>query len=154
MGRIFNDNYGVVMLTEISVHLPNRPRELAEALQALKKANVNVLAFTIDQAGAYSIVRLICHPLKKAIEQLHEHVYSISDARVLAIPLLHEPGELYQLVDLLGANEINIEYGYLTLQSDAKRAIVLLKITGNKENEDKAKNLLIEKGYEDLDAIP
>jgi len=147
---VFKKN--VLMITEISLHVPNRPGQFARTLKSLAKGNVNVLAFAIDQAGVYSIMRLVCHPLDKAVEQLQKYAYSIVQERLFAIPIPQESGKLQPVTELFGKNDINIEYGYLTLRPGTNEAIVLLK-TDDDEKEKIARKLLIENGCEDLDDL-
>ncbi len=137
------------MLKEISVHLPNRPGQLNTVLESLTFADVNVWAFSIDQSGVYSIIRLICEPWKIAIKQLRRSAYSITEENVFAIPLSHEPGQLQPITKLLGENNVNIEYGYLSFQPATNKAIVFLKTN----NDDLTKEILSSNGYQDLDDL-
>lgn len=139
------------MVTELSLHVPNRPGEFAKILKVLAEIKVNVLAFTIDAAGgSFGIIRLVCRPVEEAIDQLYKYAYSIKKEQVLAIPMPQEPGQLQPIVELLAKEGINIEYGYLTLRPGTNEAIVMLK--PNKYEQ--AIEFLKKNGYNWLNEIP
>jgi len=140
------------MIREFSLFLLNKPGQLSGALRALAEAKVNVQAFSIEQAGAYSVVRLICNKIPQARKQLRKHAYGFTETDVFAIHLWHEPGELERVADLFGRNSVNIEYGYLTLVPKTTEAIVIIK--ADEENEEKAKKLLRDNNLKDCTRIP
>jgi len=137
------------MMTEISVHIPNLPGQLARVLKALAEGEVNICGLTIEPVGMdYSIVRMICYPLERAREQLYKYAYGISESQILAMPLEHESGALSKIAQLLSTNDINIQYGgFLTLHVGTDKVIVFI----HSNNDEKAQELLIRNGYENLD---
>ena len=138
------------MLTELSLYLPNKAGQLNAVLTELSMANVNVLALSIDQAGVYSAVRIICDDVRKAKTKLKGPRYFYSETKVFAIPLPHHAGELKKVTQLLSDNGINIEYGYLGWSPGLQNAIVLLKTN----NVNRARKILRASDYEDLTNIP
>ena len=139
------------MITEISVSVPNRPNEMAKVLKILAEVKVNVLGFAIEPAGSYSIIRMICYPLEEAKQQLKKYAYSVEETLVFAIRLPQKYGKLFMVMELFGKNEINIEYGYLTLVPCSNDAIVFLKSSGEDEEwGDIAKKVLKENELIDL----
>ncbi len=119
------------MLDEISIVLKNVPGELSRALIALEEEYVNVLAFSIDQHGKDSTIRLLCDSPEKARKQFEDFKFSPEVGKVLAVRMEHKPGALKQISNALYRDEINIEYAYLTLIPLSEDAIVILKL--NKE---------------------
>lgn len=137
------------MLDEIILYVPNVPGQLKMALKALAEGQVNLLAFSLEQAGPYGIVRLIADDLERAEEQLRKHAFGLLKTKVFAIAMPHKPGALQDVTEALAAEGINIEYGYVAMPRKTTEAIILLKI--NREEE--ARALFREKGIQDLDEI-
>ena len=137
------------MINEISLYLPDKPGEFDRCLTALAEADVNVLAFSVDRAGPYSILKLICDDPHKAEEQLNKYAFGVSKTKVLAIPLPHRPGQLRKVTEVLASHRINVDYGYLTLRPKNNTAIVLLKTNNDKV----ARRILRRKGLRDLISI-
>lgn len=139
------------MIPEITLYLPNISGQLKGVLKALADVDVNIQAFSIEVAGEYSTVRLICDKHKKAIEQFQKKAFSFSTEKVLGIELTHVSGELLRIAELLGEKDINIEYGYLTLLPKSDRAIVLLFVKEN--NAKKAEKLLKDNKFKSRNTI-
>jgi len=140
------------MLPQISLYLPNKAGQLSKALNALSEGDVNVQAFSIEQAGPYSAIRLVCHPHKKGIDQLRKYTFGFSEENVFAVSLSHESGQLRRVMELFGTQEINVEYGYLTVISGTNQAVVIIKIETSKEKA--AEELLKKHGFKSLNEIP
>ncbi|MBT4889993.1 MAG: amino acid-binding protein [Rhodospirillales bacterium] len=137
------------MISEVSVFLPNVAGELNRTLRVLANEDVNVLAFSIDQAGACSIIRLICSNPDKANELLKERGIVVEQSDVLALKMKHKAGELERVTEALTDAHVNIEYGYLTVIGGTSQAIVILK-TGD---ETKALEVVQGAGFEDVTSL-
>jgi hypothetical protein len=138
-----------ILMDEMSLYLPNRAGEFNRSVRALAEAQVNIVAFSIDQSGPYNIIRLVCDKPQIAKEQLEKYAVGVSNAKVLAIPLPHEPGRLHRVVELLANQKINIEYGYQAPRPGSTEAIVFFKTNDN----NRARQLLLDNQLEDLDSI-
>ena len=139
------------MMHEITLYLPNQPGQLRGALEVLDAAKVNVEAFSIEAAGEYSTVRLICDDEKKAEREFKKYAYSFTIDDVFAIKISNTSGKLKGISELFSQNRINIEYGYLTLVPETNEAIVLLRVKEHKQEE--AKKLLNDTGFSDRNKI-
>ena len=140
------------MIPEITLYLPNQPGQLRGALEVLTEAKVNIQAFSIEAAGEFSTVRLICDDEKTAERQFKKYAYSFDIDDVFAIRLSHASGKLKGIAELFSQNKINIEYGYLTLVPRTSEAIVLLRVKEHRREE--AKKLLSDNGFSDYNEIP
>jgi hypothetical protein len=142
------------MLTEIVLYMPNRPGELAKALKVLYEVNINVQAFGIEPAEAYTIVRLIIpqDQLVKAKEEFNKNAYRVEEAKVFAVMMPHKPGELLRLAETFGRESVNIEYGYLTLVPKHETAVVIVGIKEDKRG--LAQTLLEANKFEQVERIP
>lgn len=140
------------MITEITISLLNRPGQLKKSLSTLIKDKINIQAFCVERAKEYSDLRLICDDEERSIENLKSSGFQVSLNNVFAIRLEHAPGSLYKIAEVLGDNDINIEYGYLTLVPKTNMAIVLIRVQDDKVEE--AARVLKDNDYNDLDKIP
>ncbi len=139
------------MIDEITLYVPNVPGQLDRAFKALAEAQVNLLAFSLEQAGAYGIVRLIADSIENARNQLEKYAFGLTTTKVFAIEMPHKPGALQDVTEALATAAINIEYGYVAMPRRTTEAIILLKVKEEKEKD--AKRVLAEKGIRDLDEI-
>lgn len=137
------------MIEEITLYVPNIVGQLNKALKALAEGQVNLLALSLEQAGAYGIVRLIADDMNKAELQLQKHAWGLTKTKVLAIAMPHQPGALEKVTGILADHGVNVEYGYVAMPKKTTETIIMLKT--NKEEE--ARRFLTEQGFQDLDAI-
>lgn len=118
------------MIKEISLFLEDKPLQLANALDVL--SDVNIWAFSIDESGHFSIIRVLVDLPEKAKELLSAKAFGFEIHDVFAVVLPHKPGALARLSKLLGEENININYGYLTVFEGTDAAIVIIR-TDKKE---------------------
>jgi ACT domain-containing protein len=55
-------NYAI---KQISIFLENKPGRLAEVAEAMNEAKINILAFSIAEAGDFGVVRMLLTNLMK-----------------------------------------------------------------------------------------
>ncbi len=140
------------MISEITLSLTDEPGELKRVLEILYDVNINVQAFCVERCKEYSDLRLVCDDMDLAIQEFKNKGYKVTISEVFAVRLAHAPGSLLKIASLFGENGINVEYGYLTLVPKTNMAIVLISV--DKKMADKAKELLEENDFGDLDKIP
>jgi hypothetical protein len=119
-------------------------------LTALADAGVNIRGFSVDLSAEYSKVRLACDDVETAKKQFAQWEYAYEETMVFALSMPDAPGQLLRVAELLGRNDINIEYGYVTLGPKAGEALVILKT--NKEAQ--ATRVFAQNGIVDHDSIP
>jgi hypothetical protein len=141
------------LLDEITLYVPNIPGQLNRALKALAEGHVNLLALSLEQAGAYGIVRLIAHDTEKAEEQLKKYAFGLTRTKVFAMEMPHKPGALQDVSEALAASEINIEYAYVAMPQKTTEAVILLKVKEEKEADAKRVFSSLGKDFHDLDEI-
>lgn len=126
------------MVREVSVYLPDVPGQFSRVLKALKDANVNIRGFSVDLAGAVSLLRLLFKnstEAERASKALKEHAYETVERDLLLVSRPDEPGELLKVTDLIAENDINVEYGYVALgQTETGEVIFALKVDNGKAN--------------------
>ncbi len=103
------------MITEIAFYLPDAPGQFAKSLRILEASEINIWGFSVDLAGPYSEVRMVCSDADQAMKELEAHGYVTRPARVFLLSLPHIPGQLLRVATILGNHGVNIKYGYCIL---------------------------------------
>ncbi len=111
---------------QLTVFIENRGGRLSEVLDVLKKSDVNILSLSLADTTEFGLLRLIVSDASLGKEKLSEAGFSslLSDVSIIKIP--HKVGSLQELLKIIDANGINIEYMYgLSIESD--EAYIVLK---------------------------
>ena len=111
---------------QLTVFIENRSGRLSEVLNVLKTNNVNILSLSLADTTEYGLLRLIVDDAAKGKDKLTENGFSslLSDVSIIQIP--HKSGSLQELLKIIDASGVNIEYMYgLSIESD--QAYVVLK---------------------------
>ncbi len=111
---------------QLTVFIENRSGRLSEVLGVLKDNGVNILSLSLADTTEFGLLRLIVDNAARGKEKLTENGFSslLSDVSIIQIP--HKVGSLQELLKVIDANGINIEYMYgLSIESD--EAYVVLK---------------------------
>lgn len=127
---------------QISVFVENKPGKLAELTDVLSQNHINLRALYLADAVEFGIARLIVDDVYNASTVLKEANYVSSIKDVLAVKLSDEPGGLSRILDLLGKNDINVEYMYAFTTRTPGTANMIFKVENNK----KASELLMANG--------
>lgn len=128
---------------QISVFLENRPGKLAEFAAVLSAQQVNLRAISVAEAADFGVVRIIVDDVFNAVTILKNENYVCKITDVLAIEVKDEPGMLANMIGVLGAEGINIEYMYTILGKKKDVAYMIIRT-----NEDKAAEKILEaKGF-------
>jgi hypothetical protein len=111
---------------QLTVFIENRTGTLSEVLSVLKEGGVNILSMSLADTTEFGLLRLIVDNAAKGKERLVEKGFSslLSDVSIITIP--HRVGALQELLSVIDAKGVNIEYLY-GLSMEADKAYVVLK---------------------------
>ena len=111
---------------QLTVFIENRSGRLSEVLHVLKENNVNILSLSLADTTEFGLLRLIVDNAEMGKEKLTENGFSslLSDVSIITIP--HRVGALQELLSVIDAKGVNIEYLY-GLSMEADKAYVVLK---------------------------
>lgn len=127
---------------QISVFLENKAGRLAEVTRILSQAGVNIRALSLADTSDFGILRLIVGDNDKAESSLKEADFTVRRTRVVAVEVPDRAGGLHEILEMLQANAINVEYMYAFVQPRADNAIMIFRF----DNTDAAVRTLEEKG--------
>ena len=118
---------------QISVFLENQPGKLAEFAAVLSAQKINLRAISVAEAADFGIVRIIVDDVFNAVTILKSENYVCTITDVLAVEVRDEPGMLANMIGVLGAEGINIEYMYTILGKKTDVAYMIIRTNADSE---------------------
>ncbi len=131
-----------MLIDQISVFIENKQGRLAEVMQVLNGANVDIRAMTIADTADFGIMRIIVDDTEKAISQLKKDGFTAAVTKVIAFTIPDVSGSLYEVMNIINDNGINIDYLYSVMGKTAGRADIVIRV----EDTDEAVKVLTENG--------
>ena len=114
---------------QISVFLENRTGQLAEIVRLLAQNNVDIRALSIAETADYGLARMIVNDAHKASAVLLQHGDILSMTPVWAVEVPDTPGGLSDLLNLLAAEEIDVEYMYSLFTHKEGLAYMVMRVS-------------------------
>ncbi len=118
---------------QLALFLENRPGTLARVCDALGAAKINIYAISTSDTVDHSVVRMVVSDPIKALFVFEEHGTLVVEDDVLMISGDNKPGTLARIAHKLAAAKINIEYAYCATPPDAKRGLLILRVSDAKK---------------------
>lgn len=134
-------------IEQISVFLENRAGHLAEVVQLLSAANINLLALSLADTSDFGILRLIVREKDLAKTILMDNGFTVGLTTVIAVELEHRPGSLDTVLQLISGAGINVEYMYALASRENSRVVMIFRF----DMADRAIEMLTENGIRVLD---
>ncbi len=100
-------------MTEFTVHMANRPGQLATLTDKLSQAGVHIEALTAYSHGDDSVVRLMANDVDAARRVLTDAGVRFEEQRVIETVIKDEPNALAAMTRKLADSGVNIEAMYL-----------------------------------------
>lgn len=116
-------------VNQISVFLENRNGQLAEITGLLAENKINLRAISIAETSDYGVLRLIADDSEKATDVLlaNGNIINMNPVTVVSVP--DEPAGLSELLKLLSAGNISIEYMYSLFTHQNDKAYMVFRVT-------------------------
>jgi hypothetical protein len=118
---------------QLALFLDNRPGMLARVCDALSAAKVNIYAISTSDTVDYNVVRMVVSDPAKALFVFEEHGTLVVEDDVLMITGDNKPGSLAKFAHKLADAKINIEYAYCATPPDAKRGLLIMRVSDVKK---------------------
>jgi len=100
-------------MTEFTVHMANRPGQLAALTDKLAEAGVHIEALAAFSLGGDSVVRLMAKDVDAARRVLRDAGIRFEEQRVIETVVKDNPDALAEMTRKLAESGINIEAMYL-----------------------------------------
>ncbi|MDH3540799.1 MAG: hypothetical protein OEP52_12425 [Acidimicrobiia bacterium] len=118
-------------MTEFTIHLANRPGQLAGLAKVMSDGGVNIEALAAFGLEDLGVVRMVVSDAERARRVINEAGLAAEERRVLTTVLSHRPGALAALTQSLADAGVNID-GLYVLHSH-KDEIELAIAVGDEE---------------------
>ncbi|MBR1592697.1 MAG: amino acid-binding protein [Ruminococcus sp.] len=116
---------------QISVFLDNKPSQLTGVMKVLKDAGINIRALSLADTKDFGILRIIVNDTDKALEKLKEASYASTSTEIIAITIPDTPGQLSRVLDILGGENVNVEYLYAFIGKSDKAVSFVIRVDDN-----------------------
>ena len=116
---------------QISVFLDNKPNQLTGVMKLLKENGINLRALSIADTKDFGILRMIANDTDKTVDVLRKASYVVANTEVVAISIPDTPGQLSRVLDILGSDNVNIEYLYSFLGKSDKSVSFVIRVDDN-----------------------
>ena len=114
---------------QLALFLENAPGTLARLADALGKAKINIYAISTSDTVDHSVVRMVVSDYRRALQIFEEHGTLVIEDDVLMLDGFNKPGSLSEIAHKLADAKINIEYCYCATPPDAKRGLMILRVS-------------------------
>lgn len=118
---------------QLALFLENCPGTLARVCDALAAAKISIYALSTSDTIDHSVVRMVVSDYQKALHVFEAHGTLVVEDDVLMVESDNKPGSMGQLTRKLAAAKVNIEYLYCTTLPDAKKGLLILRVSDAKK---------------------
>ena len=118
---------------QLALFLDNRPGTLARMCEALAEAKINIYAISTSDTVDHSVIRVVVSDPRKALLLFEEHGTLVVESEVVVVEGDNRPGSLAKIAHKLADNEVNIEYCYCATPPDAKKGLLVLRLSNAKK---------------------
>ena len=119
--------------TQLALFLDNRPGMLARVCDALSAAKINIYAISTSDTIDHSVIRMVVNDTRKALLLFEEHGTLVVESEVIMIEGDNKPGSLAKICHKLAHADINIEYCYCATPPDARKGLLVLRVSHAKK---------------------
>lgn len=116
------------MVEQLSVFLENEQGRLAKMCRVLGDGGFNMHALVVADTSEYGVARVICDRPHAARRSLEASGFAVSVTKVIAVEIPDRPGGLADVLELLGAAGVNVEYLYCYVRPDAAEAVDIFRV--------------------------
>ena len=118
-------------IRQISMFVENQTGRLSEVTTLLAENGVNLRALSIADTSEFGILRIIVEDVDAAAALLKKEGYTYTVTEVLAVSMRDEKGGLADILKVLAAADIALEYAYAFLLQKANEACLIIRVPDN-----------------------
>lgn len=116
---------------QLSVFVDNKPNQLTGIMALLKEVGINIRALSVADTSDFGILRMVVNDTDKAANALKAASYAVTVTEVTAITIPDSPGQLSRVLDILGAENVNIEYLYAFTGASDRSVSFVIRVDDN-----------------------
>jgi len=118
---------------EIVLSVKNEIGLLFELSKLLSEKGIGILAVYGTVCGEECTIRLVTDDNLRAKDALTDKGYPAREEDVILVEVLHKPGMLKRVTEVMAAEEIDIHHAFATATEDQEKCLVVLH-TANDEH--------------------
>jgi hypothetical protein len=118
---------------QFSVFMVNKPGILAQVLNEIADAKINIMALTMMDSVEHGVMRIVSKQDEKLEEVLRKLNMQYSKSEVLCVTLSNHSGALADVTEILAREHINISYAYCTAGAKGGKTTGVLKVADVKK---------------------
>jgi len=130
-------------IRQISIYLENKPGQLSAICRTLADADINIATLSLADTSDFGIVRMIVDDHEKAKEVLTASGHVVNVRGVVAVCVPDRPGGMAEVMQVLDAAGVDIEYSYAFAFHKGEKAVLVFRFADT-EGAEKA---LADAGY-------
>ncbi|MBR6571504.1 MAG: ACT domain-containing protein [Clostridia bacterium] len=115
-------------VNQISVFYEKTPGRLAHFTRVLGDNNLDLISLSVVDGGPLGIMRGIVVDYERAMNVLKENGYTVKLTEVLAISVADRPGGMADVLDLLAAHHITVEYLYSFVRNAGGQSLIIFRV--------------------------
>lgn len=116
-------------IRQLSIFLENRVGRLAGITRILGDAGIDILAISVADTADFGVLRLIVKDIDRAEQALREKDVVCRVNNVSVVAVAGAPGGLAQVVTILNAAGVNVEYMYAIAQTQRSQPLMVFRFT-------------------------
>ena len=117
-----------MLVKQISVFVENKQGRLVDIIAELSDLEINIGAVSIADTTDFGILRMIVNQPDEAYTGLKAAGYTVSMTEVIAVEMEDTPGGLYDVLKVLQACQVSIEYLYSFMRRTDAKAIIICRV--------------------------
>ncbi|NLG24654.1 MAG: acetolactate synthase [Clostridiales bacterium] len=122
-----------MFVKQISVFLENTKGGLLKLTRTISRHGIDLIALSIADTEQYGILRCIVSDTDLCIQALRDAGYTVRLTDVLAVSVADQPGGLTQVLALLSAADISVEYLYSFVRNSGDNALVIFRVNDSEK---------------------
>ncbi len=131
---------------QLTIPVENKPGVLSQITSILARKKINIRSASITSFGDFGFINLVVNNPKQGQKALSKEGIPVELKEVVAVLIEDRPGGLDKLLQILCAENINIENGYGFVIESRKNAVFILDIKDSAH----AKDLIEASGFKTL----
>lgn len=114
-------------IQQLAVFLQNKPGHLSGICKTLADNGINIVTLSLADTQQFGILRLIVKEWELAAQKLEEAGYLVQIREVVAVEVVDKPGGMYDVLQVIGNADVNIEYVYAFTFHKSDRAVLVFR---------------------------
>lgn len=118
-------------INQISVFIENKPGNLADLTNFLAENNIDMRALEVADSSDYGIVRIIVDDPFNTLTLLKDNDWICKLTHVIGVKIPNTPGAMANIMGILAAENISVEYIYAFLAQKTDDALLVFRVQDN-----------------------